>query len=90
MRRRSEKNAVRPALAVSIGSSRRRFVDSAAHEMFRLEVDEFSVNLGFLLRTAGVWDCLPRAQKVRIKRLPLLVLTAAGRISIEGDRHRRR
>ncbi len=70
-----KKNAVRPALAVSIGSSGRRFVDRSALEKLRLESDEFSVDLGLMLRLAGIWNCLPRSQKARIKRLSPMVVT---------------
>lgn len=84
------KKTVRPALAASLGQSRRRFVDHSGHRDLLFELDQTSVDVAFVLRLAGIWDCLPRAQKSRIKRLPLLVLTSAGRISIEGDRQRRR
>ncbi len=80
---------IRPALAASLGCSRRRFVDRGVHREVPFELDETSVDVAFVLRLAGIWDCLPRAQKSRIKRLPLLVLTSAGRIAIEGGRHRR-
>lgn len=89
MSTQTRKNAVRPALAVSIGSSGRRFVDRSSHEKLRLEIDEFSVDLCLMLRTAGIWNCLPRAQKARIKRLPPVHVTTETPVSIPSDRQRR-
>lgn len=78
---KGEKKMVRRALAASLGSSRRRYVDRSRHQEFLFELDETSFDLAFVLRVAGVWDCLPRAQKSRIRRLPPMVLTSAGHIA---------
>ncbi|MDQ0420914.1 hypothetical protein J2045_001941 [Peteryoungia aggregata LMG 23059] len=86
----TKKNAVRPALAVSIGSSGRRFVDKNALQRLGLASDEFSVDLGFILRAAGLWECLSRAQKLRIKRMPMMRVTTETQGATRRGQQRKR
>ncbi|WEZ83411.1 hypothetical protein P6U16_00505 [Rhizobium sp. 32-5/1] len=81
---------IRPALAASLGCSRRRFVDRGVHREVPSELDETSVDVAFVLRLAGIWSSLSRAQRSRIKRMPPLHVTTVTPVDIGSGRQPKR
>lgn len=74
MTTKTMKSGDRRAVALSLGSHPRRVIDRSAYEQ-RLEMDDVSIDLASMLRMAGLWDGLPRAQKSRIRQMPPLHVT---------------
>ncbi|WP_421406602.1 hypothetical protein [Agrobacterium tumefaciens] len=83
------KTSRRRAIAVSLGSGERRIVNRAAYEK-RLEVDEFDIDLGSMLRSAGIWSSMSRALRSRIKRMPPLHVTTVTPVDIGSGRQPKR
>lgn len=83
------RKSVRPAVAAKLRKRGWHIIGRAAYER-RHEMDEVSIDLGCVLRIAGLWNALPRSQKARVKQMPPIRVMTATRVDIVSDLRRDR